>query len=65
VLFTMKLGLDSTLVAVRVDLAPGLDSEHVEVVAYHIKRSIVLDVTERPAGEARQSFAATGEGGGP
>jgi hypothetical protein len=70
----MKLGLDSTLVAARIDLAPGLDSERVEEVAVRIKRSVAdrfptadqifLDVTDRPAGEARESPAATGERGG-
>ncbi|MEU1010020.1 cation diffusion facilitator family transporter [Streptomyces sp. NPDC005890] len=73
-LFTMKMGLDSMLVAARVDLVPGLDSERVEEVAVRIKRSlartfpdadqIFLDVTDRPAGEARESPAATGERGG-
>ncbi len=70
-LFTMKTGLDSTLVAARVDLMPGLDSERVEEVAVRIKRSIAstipeageifLDVTDR---EAAESPAATGERGG-
>ncbi|MFI8191731.1 cation diffusion facilitator family transporter [Streptomyces sp. NPDC085946] len=73
-LFTMKTGLDSVLVAARVDLAPGLDSEHVEEVAVRIKRSIArtvpeadqifLDVTDRLAQEAAESPAATGERGG-
>ncbi|MFF7754569.1 cation diffusion facilitator family transporter [Streptomyces sp. NPDC007971] len=73
-LFTMKTGLDTTMVAARVDLVPGLDSERVEEVAVRIKRSLActfpvadpvfLDVTDRPAGEARQSPAATGERGG-
>ncbi|CAL9601214.1 Manganese efflux system protein MneP [Streptomyces sp. enrichment culture] len=73
-LFTMKTGLDSTLVAARVDLVPGLDSERVEEVAVRIKRSIArtvpearqifLDVTDRSAQEARESPAATGERGG-
>ncbi|MBC9724860.1 cation diffusion facilitator family transporter [Streptomyces sp. TRM68367] len=73
-LFTMKTGLDSALVAARVDLAPGLDSERVEEVAVRIKRHIAravpeagqifLDVTERSAQEARESPAATGERGG-
>nr|WP_099055035.1 cation diffusion facilitator family transporter [Streptomyces fodineus] len=73
-LFTMKMGLDSTLVAARIDLVPGLDSERVEEVAVRIKRSlaqrfpaadqIFLDVTDRPAGEAGESPAATGERGG-
>lgn len=73
-LFTMKMGLDSLLVAARVDLMPGLDSERVEEVAVRIKRSvsrtvpdadqIFLDVTDRPTEEARESPAATGERGG-
>lgn len=73
-LFTMKTGLETALVAARVDLAPGLDSEDVEEVAVRIKRSIsqtvaeadqiFLDVTERSAREAQGSPAATGERGG-
>ncbi|GAA3309257.1 hypothetical protein GCM10020295_73450 [Streptomyces cinereospinus] len=60
-LFTMKTGIDSALVAARVDLVPGLDSERVEEVAVRIKRSIArtvpqadqifLDITDRPARE--------------
>ncbi|MFJ9817599.1 cation diffusion facilitator family transporter [Streptomyces sp. NPDC101151] len=73
-LYTMQMGLDSTLVAARVDLVPGLDSERVEEVADRIKRSlagmfptagqIFLDVTDRPADRACKSPAATGERGG-
>ncbi|MGW4173714.1 cation diffusion facilitator family transporter [Streptomyces chartreusis] len=73
-LFTMKTGLDTALVAARVDLVPGLDSEQVEEVAVRIKRAvgdevdeadqIFLDVTERSAREAYGSPAATGERGG-
>lgn len=73
-LLTMKMGLDSTLVAARIDLMPGLDSERVEEVAVRIKRSlgrtfpeadqIFLDVTDRSTGGAQQSPAATGERGG-
>ena len=73
-LFTMKTGLDTALVAARVDLVPGLDSEEVEEVSVRIKRSlakdvaeadqIFLDITDRPAEEARESPAATGERGG-
>ncbi|WP_329342450.1 cation transporter [Streptomyces sp. NBC_00663] len=73
-LFTMKTGLESVLVAARVDLVPGLDSEQVEEVAVRIKRSVAdtfaetdqifLDITDRPAGEADESPAATGERGG-
>ncbi|MET7475929.1 cation diffusion facilitator family transporter [Streptomyces sp. NPDC005648] len=73
-LFTMKTGLDQALVAARVDLVPGLDSERVEEVADRIKRTVAdsvpevdqifLDITDRPAREARESPAATGERGG-
>lgn len=76
-LLTMKTGLDTLLVAARVDLMPGLDSERVEEVAVRIKRSIArtfpeadqifLDVTERGSPEAREAWespAATGERGG-
>ncbi|MFJ8533671.1 cation diffusion facilitator family transporter [Streptomyces sp. NPDC093591] len=73
-LFTMQTGLETALVAARVDLVPGLDSERVEEVAVRIKRSIghtvaeadqiFLDVTERSAHEAQGSPAATGERGG-
>ncbi|MFJ2828084.1 cation diffusion facilitator family transporter [Streptomyces sp. NPDC087263] len=45
-LFTMELGLDSTLVAARIDLAPGLDSEEVEDVAIRIKRSVTRAVPQ-------------------
>ncbi|MER5177498.1 cation diffusion facilitator family transporter [Streptomyces sp. NPDC002896] len=57
-LLTMQLGLDSMLVAARIDLTPGLDSEEIELVAVRIKRSvsnvvpeadqIFLDITEAP-----------------
>lgn len=57
-LLTMRLGLDSALVAARVDLVPGLDSEQVELVSERIKRSVeerwpeadhvFLDITEAP-----------------
>ncbi|MER6351682.1 cation diffusion facilitator family transporter [Streptomyces sp. NPDC001634] len=79
-LLTMQLGLDSTLVAARVDLVPGLDSEEVEDVAVCIKRSVAhtvpqadqifLDITDAPTrAEARRKGredgpAATGEHGG-
>jgi cation diffusion facilitator family transporter len=76
-LLTMKTGLDSVLVAARVDLVPGLDSERVEDVAVRIKQSIAgvvpeadqifLDVTDRRAPDAREAWespAATGERGG-
>ena len=73
-LFTMRMGLDSTMVAARIDLVPGMDSERVEEVSVRIKRSlgeavseageIFLDITDRPMEEARESPAATGERGG-
>ncbi|MEU4086180.1 cation diffusion facilitator family transporter [Streptomyces aureus] len=79
-LLTMELGLDSTLVAARIDLVPGLDSEEVEEVAVRIKRSVAhtfpgtdqifLDVTDARAARAAAgrdavgSPAATGERGG-
>lgn len=74
-LFTMRMGLDSTMVAARIDLVPGMDSERVEEVSVRIKRSlgravseageIFLDITDRPVErEARESPAATGERGG-
>ncbi|MFJ5227319.1 cation diffusion facilitator family transporter [Streptomyces sp. NPDC088400] len=60
-LLTMKLGLDSTLVAARIDLVPGLDSETVELVCVRIKKSVsrnwpeadhvFLDITEAPSGD--------------
>jgi divalent metal cation (Fe/Co/Zn/Cd) transporter len=70
----MKTGLDSILVAARIDLMPGLDSEQVEEVADRIKRSVAeavpdageifLDVTDRGTRETHESPAATGERGG-
>ncbi|MFF6996764.1 cation diffusion facilitator family transporter [Streptomyces sp. NPDC008313] len=45
-LLTMQLGLDSTLVAARIDLAPGMDSEEVEEIAVRIKRSLAHEVPE-------------------
>ncbi|MDF3298950.1 cation diffusion facilitator family transporter [Streptomyces sp. K1PA1] len=63
-LFTMKMGLDSVLVAARIDLAPGLDSEEVERVSVRIKASlrdavseadqVFLDVTDRVEEERRE-----------
>ncbi|MGW3988023.1 cation diffusion facilitator family transporter, partial [Streptomyces sp. NPDC004830] len=54
-LFTMKTGLDTALVAARIDLVPGLDSERVEEVSVRIKRSIANTVPE-----AHQIFLAPG-----
>jgi cation diffusion facilitator family transporter len=72
-LLTMQLGPESTLVAARVDLTPGLDSEEVELVAVRIKRSvsrtipeadqIFLDVTDAPT--ARRAARAGGAGSRP
>lgn len=57
-LLTMRLGLDSILVAARVDLSPGIDSEEVERVSVRIRRTIgrtwpqadhvYLDITNAP-----------------
>jgi cation diffusion facilitator family transporter len=57
-LLTMRLGLDSTLVAARIDLRPGLDSEEIELVSERIKAAVAkawpeadqvfLDITEAP-----------------
>ncbi|MET7890225.1 cation diffusion facilitator family transporter [Streptomyces mirabilis] len=70
-LLTMQLGLDSTLVAARIDLAPGLDSEEVEEVAVRIKRSVAhtvpeadqifLDVTDAGAARAAARGNVTAE----
>lgn len=64
-LLTMRLGLDSTLVAARVDLHGGLDSEDVELVAVRIKGEmrekwpavdhVFLDVTNASAEDRRQA----------
>ncbi|MFF3980546.1 cation diffusion facilitator family transporter [Streptomyces sp. NPDC001828] len=69
-LLTMRLGLDSALVAARIDLRPGLESEDLELVSERIKAAVVkawpeadqvfLDITEEPADppeEARASDA--------
>lgn len=37
---TMQLGPDSTLLAARVDLHPGIDSESIEQVCIRIKRAL-------------------------
>lgn len=60
-LLTMKLGLDSALVAARIDLVPGLDSESVELISVRIRNSVTqafpeadqvfLDITEAPSGD--------------
>jgi divalent metal cation (Fe/Co/Zn/Cd) transporter len=55
-LLTMRLGTDSTLLAARVDLRPGIGSETVEQVCIRVKRElreywpafghVFLDVTD-------------------
>ncbi|MCG0284148.1 cation diffusion facilitator family transporter [Streptomyces sp. PSAA01] len=74
VLLTMRLGNDSTLVAARVDLFPGLDSEEVEEVLVRVKTAmaeiwphadqIFLDVTDasaRDRAKAREDRQALDE----
>ncbi|GAX49555.1 cation transporter [Streptomyces olivochromogenes] len=70
-LLTMQLGLDSTLVAARIDLVPGLDGEEVEEVAVRIKRSVAhtvpeadqifLDVTDAGAAQTAARGKVTAE----
>ncbi|MFE6553521.1 cation diffusion facilitator family transporter [Streptomyces sp. NPDC057746] len=45
-LLTMQLGLDSILVAARVDVVPGLDSEEVEEISLRIRHSLMHAVPE-------------------
>ncbi|MFJ4709245.1 cation diffusion facilitator family transporter [Streptomyces anulatus] len=57
-LLTMRLGMDSVLVAARIDLAPGIDSERVEEVSMRIRETmadrwpqadqVFLDITNAP-----------------
>ncbi|MFD7299238.1 cation diffusion facilitator family transporter [Streptomyces sp. NPDC059897] len=57
-LHTMQLGTDSTLVAARIDLAPGIESEHLELILERVKRAVrerwpeadqvFLDVVDAP-----------------
>jgi cation diffusion facilitator family transporter len=57
-LLTMRLGMDSTLIAARIDLVGGLDSERVEEVSLRIRGAIhdrwpnadrvFLDITDAP-----------------
>ncbi|MEU8588872.1 cation diffusion facilitator family transporter [Streptomyces sp. NPDC048664] len=75
-LLTMELGLDTFLVAARVDLVPGLESEEVEEAAIRIKRRVTravpeahqvfLDITDAPtraAAGGEEGPAETGERG--
>ncbi|AEN08231.1 MULTISPECIES: cation diffusion facilitator family transporter [unclassified Streptomyces] len=57
-LLTMRLGMDSVLVAARIDLAPGIDSEEIERVSMRIRKAVAdkwpqaehifLDITNAP-----------------
>ncbi|CAH9418001.1 Integral membrane protein [Streptomyces globisporus] len=57
-LLTMRLGMDSVLVAARIDLAPGIDRERIEEVSMRIREAmadrwpqadqVFLDVTNAP-----------------
>ncbi|MEW2281512.1 cation diffusion facilitator family transporter [Streptomyces cyaneofuscatus] len=57
-LLTMRLGMHSVLVAARIDLAPGIDSERVEEVSMRIRHAmgerwpqadqVFLDITNAP-----------------
>jgi cation diffusion facilitator family transporter len=69
-LLTMRLGMESTLVAARIDLVGGLDSERVEEVSLRIRRAVrerwptadrvFLDITDAPT--ERRTRAAAGAG---
>jgi cation diffusion facilitator family transporter len=71
---TMRLGMDSTLVAARIDLVPGMDSEHVEEVSLRIRQAVqdrwpaadhvFLDITDSRT-ERRNRRAAARSRGGP
>ncbi|MET7763285.1 cation diffusion facilitator family transporter [Streptomyces sp. NPDC005393] len=73
-LLTMRMGNDSALVAARIDLVPGLDSEEVEEVLVRVKKTMArtwpeadqtfLDVTDastRDREKARADRRALGE----
>jgi cation diffusion facilitator family transporter len=77
-LLTMRLGMDSVLLAARVDLAPGIDSERVELVCVRIKEGLTaewpdadqvfLDITEAPRTGRAQAIGgrtASGPAAGP
>jgi cation diffusion facilitator family transporter len=61
-LLTMRLGMNSTLIAARIDLVGGVDSERVEEVSMRIRRAIrerwpeadrvFLDITDAPTERA-------------
>ncbi|KAF4408604.1 MULTISPECIES: cation diffusion facilitator family transporter [Streptomyces] len=70
-LLTMRLGMDSTLVAVRLDLYGGLDSEEVEDVSERVKAAmeehwpvvdqVFLDITDASAEDRRRARRARRE----
>lgn len=72
-LLTMRLGMDSTLVAARIDLVPGMDSEHVEEVSLRIRHAVqdrwptadhvFLDITDSRTERRMRQAAARGQSG--
>lgn len=71
-LLTMRLGMDSALIAARIDLVPGLDSEEIELICVRIKRSVAgtwpeadhvfLDITEAPPQDSREGSRTSRSG---
>jgi len=71
-LLTMRLGLYSTLVAARIDLVGGLDSERVEEVSVRIRRAlherwptadrVFLDITDASSERAARARGSTAPG---
>jgi cation diffusion facilitator family transporter len=72
-LLTMRLGMDSTLVAARIDLVGGMDSEHVEEVSLRIRHAlqdrwptadhVFLDITDAPTERRTREAAAPARNG--
>ena len=72
-LLTMRLGMDSTLVAARIDLVGGMDSEQVEEVSLRIRRAVqdewpaadhvFLDITDARIERRTREAAARTAGG--
>jgi hypothetical protein len=68
----MRLGLYSTLVAARIDLVGGLDSERVEEVSVRIRRAlherwptadrVFLDITDASSERAARARGSTAPG---
>ncbi|SEN92317.1 cation diffusion facilitator family transporter [Actinacidiphila rubida] len=66
-LLTLRLGTESTLVAARIDLVGGMDSEHVEEVSLRIRQAVenrwptadhvFLDITDAPTERRRKEAA--------